>query len=51
VRFERVPAVVVGVEHRGDGACAVRLEWGRLGEAERSRLVAAVARLELLGRG
>jgi hypothetical protein len=51
VRFERLPAVVVGVEHRRDGACAVRLEWRRLAEAERSRLVAAVAHLELLGRG
>jgi c-di-GMP-binding flagellar brake protein YcgR len=50
VRFERLPAVVVGVEHRPGGVNAVRLEWGRLGEAERSRLVAIVAHLELLGR-
>lgn len=50
-RFERLPAVVVSSEPRRDGACEVRLEWGRLGEAERSRLVAAVAHLELLELG
>lgn len=49
-RFEKLPAVVIATDPRPDGACAVRLEWGRLAEAERSRLVAAVSHLELGGR-
>ncbi|HVO18210.1 MAG TPA: PilZ domain-containing protein [Anaeromyxobacter sp.] len=48
VRFERLPAVVLASEPQRDGSCRARLEWGRLAEAERSRLVAAVMRLELL---
>jgi c-di-GMP-binding flagellar brake protein YcgR len=46
-RFEALPAVVIAAERRPDGACRAHLEWGRIAEAERSRLVAAVARLEL----
>jgi hypothetical protein len=47
-RFERLPAVVLACQPQADGSSQARLEWGRLAEAERSRLVAAVMRLELL---
>lgn len=50
-RFEKLPAVVVASEPRRDGSCEARLEWGRLAEAERSRLVAAVSRLQLMELG
>lgn len=49
-RFEGLPAVVLAATHRPDGTWRAHLEWGRIPEAERSRLVAAVARLELHGR-
>lgn len=46
--FEELPAVVLSSEERPDGAWQTRLEWGALRDGERSRLVAAVARCEVL---
>lgn len=49
-RFQKLPAVVLSAEPQPDGACQARLEWGRLPEAERSRLAAAVSQVELAER-
>ncbi len=46
VRFEKLQAVVVSSEALPDGQSRVRLEWRKLREAARDRLVAVVMRLE-----
>jgi c-di-GMP-binding flagellar brake protein YcgR len=46
VRFEKLQAVVVSSEALPDGQCRVRLEWRKLREAARDRLVSVVMRLE-----
>jgi c-di-GMP-binding flagellar brake protein YcgR len=51
VRFEKLQAVVVSSEELPFGQTRVRLEWRRLAEAARDRLVSVVMRLERPGSG